>query len=86
MSLFLLTLFIYLNDVEEGGFTVFETGISVQPKKGRAVLWPSVKDSSPHEIDVRTQHEARPVLKGQKMAANFWIHQYDFKTPHKQGC
>lgn len=82
----ILTLFLYLNDVEEGGFTEFETGISVQPKKGRAILWPHVKDASPHHIDTRTNHEARPVLKGEKMAANFWIHQYDFKTPHSKGC
>lgn len=82
----ILTCFIYLNDVEKGGFTVFETGISVQPKQGRAILWPSVKDETPQMIDPRTNHEARPVLKGEKMAANFWIHQYDFKTPHAKGC
>lgn len=81
-----MTCFIYLNDVDEGGFTVFGTGISVQPKKGRAVLWSNVKDDAPHDMDTRTYHEARPVLKGEKMAANFWIHQYDFKTPHMKGC
>lgn len=80
------TCFVYLNDVEEGGLTVFESGISVRPKKGRAILWPSVKNDDPHEMDIRTNHEAKPVLKGEKMAANFWIHQYDFKTPHSKGC
>jgi len=82
----IFTCFIYLNDVEEGGSTVFDVGISVKPKKGRAVLWPSVKMESPHESDERTYHEALPVTKGEKFAANFWIHQYDFKTPHAKGC
>tara|TARA_Y100000746_G_scaffold231473_1_gene245380 strand:- start:1708 stop:2598 length:891 start_codon:yes stop_codon:yes gene_type:complete len=80
------TCFIYLNDVEEGGFTVFDSGISVQPKKGRAVLWPSVLNEFPHRQDSRTHHEAKPVLKGEKYAANFWVHQYDFKNAHLRGC
>jgi len=80
------TCFIYLNDVKEGGFTVFDSGISVQPKKGRAVLWPSVLNEFPHRQDTRTHHEAKPVLKGEKYAANFWVHQYDFKDAHTRGC
>lgn len=85
----ILTMFIYLNDVEQGGFTSFymnRTGLSVQPKKGRAILWPNVLENDPHTIDTRTEHEAHPVLKGEKYGANFWIHQYDFKTPHYKGC
>jgi hypothetical protein len=80
------TMFIYLNDVEEGGLTVFDAGLSVQPKKGRAVFWPSVLSEKPFEIDSRTYHEAKPVLKGEKFGANFWIHQYDFITAHAKGC
>ncbi len=80
------TCFIYLNDVEEGGFTVFDAGVSVKPKKGRAVLWPSVLNEFPHRQDSRTHHEAKPVLKGEKYAANFWVHQYDFKNAHARGC
>ena len=85
----ILTMFIYLNDVDQGGFTSFymnHTGLSVQPKKGRAILWPNVLESDPHNADTRTEHEAHPVLKGEKYGANFWIHQYDFKTPHYKGC
>lgn len=81
-----LTCFIYLSDVDKGGYTVFSSGISVQPRKGRAVVWPNVLDASPNKADLRTRHEAKPVLKGEKIAANFWIHQYDFKTPHQYGC
>ena len=63
----MLTLFLYLNDVEEGGGTRFPLlDITVQPKKGSAVLWPSVLDSAPESKDARTDHEALPVLKGVK--------------------
>ena len=67
----MLTLFLYLNDVEEGGGTAFPLlnngkGIVVQPKTGNALLWPSVLDEDPEEKDDRTDHEALPVLKGIK--------------------
>lgn len=63
----ILTLFIYLNDAEEGGGTSFPIpGIVVMPKKGSAVLWPSVRDDEPEQKDSRTDHEALPVLKGLK--------------------
>jgi len=40
------TFFVYLSDVEAGGGTRFtDLGITVTPKLGRAVLWPSVLDS-----------------------------------------
>ena len=42
----ILTFFLYLSDVEEGGETAFPTlGISVKPKKGKALLWPSTMDN-----------------------------------------
>jgi prolyl 4-hydroxylase len=63
----ILTLFIYLNDVEEGGGTSFPLAdLVVQPKKGNAVLWPSVLDDKPERKDGRTDHEALPVLSGIK--------------------
>jgi prolyl 4-hydroxylase len=40
-----LTFFLYFSDVEEGGGTNFpELNLTVQPKRGRAVIWPSVLD------------------------------------------
>lgn len=60
----ILTVFMYLNDVEEGGGTHFgRLGITVQPKKGKVVIWPSVLDEDPEELDERTHHEALPVTK-----------------------
>ena len=60
--------------------------IKVTPKKGRAVLWPSVFSDRPFTQDRRTMHEALPVKKGKKYGANVWIHQHDFKAAHRMGC
>ena len=44
----ILTFFLYLSDVEEGGETAFPNlGLSVTPKKGKALLWPSTLDQNP---------------------------------------
>lgn len=60
----ILTFFLYLSDVEEGGETAFPSlNIAVSPKKGRALLWPSTLSDDPEAMDSRTFHEARPVLK-----------------------
>ena len=83
----ILTVFLYLNDVEEGGETAFtELGIAVKPKRGRALIWPSVLNDNPDSWDSRTYHEARAVKKGTKYAANHWIHQYDFRNANIWGC
>lgn len=56
-----LTFFLYLSDVEEGGGTKFNRlDITVAPKKGRALLWPSVRNEQPDAPDYRTHHEALP--------------------------
>ena len=66
-----MTLYLYLNDVEAGGGTNFDKlDITVMPKRGRALLWPSVLDSSPDDKDERTTHQALPVEAGVKYGAN----------------
>eukprot|EP00339_Tiarina_fusa_P009549 CAMPEP_0117006418 /NCGR_PEP_ID=MMETSP0472-20121206/6654_1 /TAXON_ID=693140 ORGANISM="Tiarina fusus, Strain LIS" /NCGR_SAMPLE_ID=MMETSP0472 /ASSEMBLY_ACC=CAM_ASM_000603 /LENGTH=452 /DNA_ID=CAMNT_0004707879 /DNA_START=465 /DNA_END=1823 /DNA_ORIENTATION=- len=83
----ILTFFMYLSDVEAGGGTDFPNlGITVMPKKGRGLLWPSVYDSAPMSDDKRMQHQALPVEKGTKFAANGWIHQFDYLAPQATGC
>ena len=83
----ILTFFLYLSDVEEGGETAFPTlGLTVKPKRGRALLWPGVSDLQPGSIDHRTLHEARPVIRGMKYAVNSWIHMFNFKVPNLWGC
>jgi prolyl 4-hydroxylase len=83
----LITVFLYLNDVEEGGGTDFPgVSITVQPKRGRALIWPNILDQNLDTADGRTIHQALPVIKGVKYGANAWIHQRDFKTPNANGC
>jgi prolyl 4-hydroxylase len=89
----ILTVFLYLNDVEAGGGTNFPRlgdteagGLTVLPKQGRVLVWPSVMAEDPHTMDPRTHHQALPVEAGIKYSANGWIHLRDFKTPYATGC
>ena len=83
----ILTMFLYLSDVEEGGETEFpRLGLKVKPQKGKALLWPGVMDTDPSRIDRRTSHTALPVIRGRKFAANSWIHLNDFQKPNLWGC
>ena len=141
----ILTFFLYLSVVEEGGETAFPSlGIAIKPKKGKALWWvssycsskldgmviffkihyfmhylarlgeklmthtivvkiiiiiynylmkficmlcdfdskPSTLSDFPEDQDSRTFHEAKPVIKGLKYAANSWIHMYDYEKPN----
>ena len=81
-----ITAFIYLNDVPEGGETSFPVlGIAVKPKAGRIVFWPNARGIEPR-AHPNTHHEALPVIKGEKYAANAWFHAQDFQTPWRQGA
>ena len=84
----MLTFFLYLNDdgLEGGGTNFPDLDITVMPKKGRALLWPSVLNESANEIDERTLHQALPVEAGTKFAANAWMHQGDYKDAHERNC
>jgi prolyl 4-hydroxylase len=87
-----LTFFLYLNDVEEGGGTRFPAlspnaaPVTVQPKAGKALLWPSVLDENIYEKDERTEHEALTVTKGVKFGANAWLHLRDEQNVHGIEC
>jgi hypothetical protein len=67
-----LTSYLYLNDVEAGGGTMF-TGlnITVMPKRGRALFWPSVLDDSPHDKDSRTNHQGTAYIQPIVLIATF---------------
>lgn len=83
----ILTMFLYLTDVEEGGHTAFpDLNLSVTPRKGRALLWPSVLSDDPETADERTYHRAEPVLRGVKYSVNLWLHQHDFKAANAIAC
>ena len=59
---------------------------TVYPKRGRALLWPSVLDEEPNKKDERTVHQALPVISGLKYGANAWVHQRDYKEVRDKGC
>ena len=77
------TLLIYLNDLEQGqgGETVFKYAgadgkmLFVQPRKGRAVLWPNTLDVQPLEREMQAFHAGAPLRSGVKYAVNQWIRQ-----------
>jgi hypothetical protein len=68
------------------GRTFPKLDIDVKPRKGRAVLWPSVLDEDATRQDPRTTHQAKPVITGTKFAANSWIHNYNYREPNLWGC
>jgi prolyl 4-hydroxylase len=82
----IFTMFLYLSDVEEGGETQFDSGMTVTPRAGKALFWSSVLEGDPFEMDPRSYHQARPVLRGEKHAANIWLHQFDWRTPQRLNC
>jgi prolyl 4-hydroxylase len=83
----ILTFYMYLNDVEEGGGTSFpHLNMTVTPKRGRAVLWPSVLDSDPNVKDSRTIHTALKVDKGVKYGG-WYTHKHCFELQqNKDEC
>jgi len=70
----------------KGGTNFPELNLTVMPKQGRILLWPSVLDQDLNALDPWTYHQALPVEKGIKYGANGWIHLRDFKTPNSIGC
>ena len=68
----LKTVLVYLNDVEEGGGTGFQTiNKMVDAKKGRMVVFENVnKDNIRYK---RSLHAGLPVIKGEKWAFNLWL-------------
>lgn len=79
------TVFIYLNDVEGGGETVFPYanreyipdactnpgGLRVRPRKGAVAVFFSMLPNG--NLDFYSLHGACPVLTGEKYGANLWF-------------
>ncbi len=69
------TLVMYLNDVDEGGETIFpEIGLSVVPRRGHAVYFGYL--NSCNEVDPLTLHGGAPVRRGVKWIATKWLRQH----------
>ena len=62
----------YLNDVEEGGATLFDRiGVSVQPQQGALLLWNNAAPDGRPNPEVR--HAAQPVVRGVKYVITKWF-------------
>lgn len=71
------TLIMYLNDVEEGGETIFPNiGMRVAPKKGHAVYFAYTNSMS--QVDPLSYHGGNPVIKGEKWIATKWMRQRSY--------
>jgi len=71
------TLLIYLNDVAEGGATVFPAlGLRVTPKKGMAVHFEYGHREG--QVDPLTLHGGEPVEKGEKWIITKWMRQHRY--------
>lgn len=65
------TIFVYLNDVADGGETVFPNlGIKVKPKKGDALFWQNC--ISPDDCSKLNLHQGTPPISGVKYGLNIW--------------
>jgi prolyl 4-hydroxylase len=85
----LLTFYVYLNNVEAGGGGTFfnELNITVLPKRGRALVWPSVLNDHPHQQDTRLNHQGLPPNPGGiKYGMAAWYHMNDYKKAEALGC
>ena len=66
------TLIVYLNDVPEGGETVFpEAGLSITPRRGNALYFEY--SNSRMQVDQLSLHAGAPVRHGEKWVATKWM-------------
>ena len=72
------TLIMYLNDVEEGGETIFPSlNLSIKPQKGMAVYFEYFyNDQAVNEL---TLHGGSPVIKGEKWVATQWMRKKNYR-------
>lgn len=69
----ILTALIYLNEVEDGGNTIFPNlNIEVDPRPGRIVFFHNVWPGNPNRHP-QSLHGGTPVIQGTKWACNVWF-------------
>ena len=66
------SMLIYLTDLKEGGATEFaEIGLSIQPKRGKAVFWNNLLPSG--APNMATMHSGKPLKTGKKIVLSQWF-------------
>jgi prolyl 4-hydroxylase len=69
----ILTALLYLNEVEEGGNTIFPNlDLEIDPRPGRIVFFHNVWPANPHRHP-QALHGGAPVTKGTKWVCNLWF-------------
>jgi prolyl 4-hydroxylase len=72
----LVTALMYLNEVEDGGGTIFpKLDIEVEAKPGRIVIFHNIADRDVQDLtrNPRSLHGGSPVWGGEKWACNLWF-------------
>ena len=74
-----VTMIAYLNDVQDGGGTVFPVlGLAVQAKQGRVVMFGNLDENKlPHPASL---HMGLPPENGDKWIITFWFREKDMET------
>lgn len=66
------TFFVYLNDVENGGETVFpKLNLSFKPQRGLSLFWENCKDLT--TCDELNLHKGNSTINGIKYGLNIWV-------------
>ena len=74
------TVFIYLNDIKEGGGTYFPNlNRMIKPKKGTALLFQNTHDNNKISRHPCSLHEGTSPISGEKWAMNIWVREEEFK-------
>ncbi len=72
------TLIMYLNDVEDGGETIFpEIGMRVAARQGNGVYF--AYTNSMNQVDPLSYHGGNPVIKGEKWISTKWMRQHEYR-------
>lgn len=78
-----LTVLFVFAEATEGGETRFtEANLAVKPAAGTAIIWANVA-SNIWEVDPFSMHRAMPVRSGTKIAANFWVHPFEYRAAER---
>jgi prolyl 4-hydroxylase len=72
-----ITILLYLSDVEAGGDTIFPTvNLKIRPQKRHGLLFYSLYDNG--ETDPNSLHGSEPVIQGEKWVATKWLRQRQY--------